>query len=134
MGDSPILSSARLDSGAEIVFKDSRDEACYASLVLGPMLYVDDLFRIAPSVASAHAGLKKMEQLAASKGVDYNPAKTSYIVVGGRKEKESIEKELEENPLKLYGKEIKQVKPEKYLSWHLHEEGLSASAHEIVMK
>merc|ERR1711954_533391 len=87
--DSPILSSAGLDSGAEIVFKDSRDEACYASLVLGPMLYVDDLFRIAPSVGSAHAGLKKMEQLAESKGLDYNLTKTSYIVIGNKKEKEN---------------------------------------------
>ena len=44
-----------------------------------------------------------MEQLAETKILDFNLTKTNYIVFGNKKKKEKIEKELESNPLKVYG-------------------------------
>ena len=108
--DSPPLRS---------IFRDSDEEASYASLTLGPLLFVDDLFRIAENIEAARAGMIKMEQLAESKILDYNLTKTNYIVFGNKKKKEKIEKELESNPLKLYGSQINQSKCEKYLGWYI---------------
>ena len=113
---------------------DSDDEVSYDSLTLSPLLFIDDLFRRTENVEAAHAGMIKMEQLAESKILDYNLTKTNYIVFGNKKKKEKIEKELESNPLKLYGSQINQSKCEKYLGWYISEESLSDCSFRTVMK
>ena len=59
-----MISSVSLDYDVNEFFKDSADEISYFSVRLQPLLYQDDIARVAPSVKSAQAGNIKMEVIA----------------------------------------------------------------------
>ena len=127
-------SAVSLDNGVQEMFADSDDEVSYADLRLFPLLYMDDLFRMANSVTSAQKGLIKLEQVAEAKLIQYNMTKTCFIVFGNKKEKEKIEEDLDRNPLTLYGENVKRVDSEKYLGWTISGGGLSDCAYKTVFK
>ena len=123
--DSAFLSGVGLDNGVKEVFKDSRNEASYGTIPLNPMLYFDDISRLAKSLHDAQAGLIKLEQMAESKMLDYNRDKTCAIIIGEKKARKRLEKEIELHPLQLYGEDLKTKTCDKYLGWNLNGESIS---------
>ena len=71
-----IVSSVSLDYDVNKFFKNSVEETSYFSVRLQPLLYQDDVARIASTVKSAQSGNRKMEVIAETKLLDYNYEKS----------------------------------------------------------
>ena len=116
-----------LGEGIRDFFYDSCDEVVYAGLELGPLIFQDDVARLADSPASVQAANIRMEALSECKLLDYNLKKSAYMVVGKKAARDTIKDDLRCSPITLCGKEMPQVAEAKYLGDWISEGGLSAS-------
>ena len=87
----------------------------YGSLTLSPQSFQDDLLRLCKDSESAQYGLDRFENLANSKFLTYNLDKSMMTIVGSKKARERLEKELLENPPMLYGQPLQVVLQATYL-------------------
>ena len=127
-----LISSLNLAVPIERYFKNSEDEVSYGDIAMNPIIYQDDLSRVATSVASAQAGIDRIEECMETKMLDLHKDKSCFIVFGKGKCLENMNSELKKNPLTLYGKPMVRKCKEKYLGDFLHEGGLAASARATV--
>ena len=101
------ISAANIDYTVNMFFKTSIDELSYGGEQLQPLLFQDDISRLATSVWGAQSGNNKMESVMETKLLDFNLDKSCVIVMGSRLKKAEINEQLRENPLKLCGQEMK---------------------------
>ena len=127
-----LISSLNLDISVTTFFESSKYEVSYGGIQMNPMIYQDDLARVASSVTSAQAGIDKIEVCMETKLLDLHDEKSCFIVFGKGKALENLNEELVKNPLSLYGKPMIQKQKEKYLGDFLHGGGLAASARSTV--
>ena len=99
-----------------------------------PLLYQDDLFRLCLDPFSAQIGNTFMDNVMESKLLDFNLDKSCYIVIGSKEAKAEVRKELENNPLTLSGKLMKEVESEKYLGDYISAYGAADTAFQTVTK
>ena len=122
-----ILSSLNLDIGVTEAFSESSHEIYYGGKVrLNPLLYQDDSLRLASSATSAQYGNYVMEAVMKRKLLSIND-KSSFLLCGKAKQIRSIQEKIEENPLSIKGKSIKQKVKEKYLGDMISSLGTSSS-------
>ena len=129
-----IVSSVSLDYDVNKFFKNSVEETSYFSVRLQPLLYQDDVARIASTVKSAQSGNRKMEVIAETKLLDYNYEKSGFLIVGDKKAKKKIIDALEKSPLMFCEKKMKQENAIKYLGDWLSADGLADSVKVTVNK
>ena len=122
-----LISSINLDIPIRTFFKESVHEVKYGDIMMGPIIYQDDLARLASNVVDAQAGIDKVETCMETKMLDLHDEKSCFLVVGKGKVLKQVKNELQMSPLNLYGKPMKQKKQEKYLGDLLHCDGLAAS-------
>ena len=67
-----------------------------------------------------------------SKLLDLHSDKSCFLIIGNQSQRKIAHKELETNPIRLYGKPMKEKQKEKYLGDFIHNEGNSASAEATV--
>ena len=94
---------------------------------------MDDIFRMAETLASAQKANKLMEDLVGKKSLEFNMTKSNFMVIGNKKSRKSLMKQLSRNPLTLCGENMKEVKVTKYLGDFLAPT-LEASVHQTVLK
>ena len=124
-----LASAINLDNGVWDFFACSDDEMHYLGLKLGPLLFQDDVARLALNVTSAERGNDRMENVAETKLLNFNLEKSIF----GRKQRRlEIEKDLEVKPLLLGGKEMVKERCIKYLGDILNNEGLAASVESTI--
>ena len=121
------ISAASLGAGVMDMFKDSLDEVNFAGVKLGPLLYQDDVARLADSVASVQAGNTRMEAIAESKLLDFNLNKSCYMIIGNNSNCEAIKDEIKANPIMLCNQQMTCVSEAKYLGDWICEDGLEES-------
>ena len=129
-----ICSAVNLDNGVKDFFSTSEYEISYGDLALSPLLFQDDISRIAVSPFTAQMGNDKLEALAETKLLDFNMDKSCIIVIGNSKLRKKLEDDFESNPPLLYGQKMKQVAQEKYLGDQINCGGLAASVSATVHK
>ena len=95
------------------LFKSSKDEVSYSNLRLEPLLFQDDICRLATNFTDALAGNMKLESIAESKLLDFNVEKSSIVVMGPTAKKNDLLRELEETPLTLCNKAVYYFKTRK---------------------
>ena len=127
-----LISSINLDIPIRHFFHDSEHEVCYGSVDMSPIIYQDDLARLASSAISAQAGIDKIEACMETKMLDLHEDKSCYILFGKGKEMKVLKDDLQSAPLTLYGKPMVEKVQEKYLGDFLHCGGLSASVRATV--
>ena len=133
-GEGALISSLNLDSGVREYFSSSDCEVSYGPVQLAPILFKDDVARLALNIRSAQQGNIRMETMAETKLLDYNLEKSTFMILGNKKSKEKIENELSGTSLLLCGRSMVQVKEAKYLGDWLSCEGLSDSVTTTVNK
>ena len=129
-----IISAVNLDNGVKNFFSNSDDEMNYLGMKLGPLLFQDDVGRLANSISSVQSGNCRMEAMAESKLLDYNLSKSCFMVFSDTKKLADIEADLNLNPIILCGKPMERVKEAKYLGDWLNCLGLDASVQLTVNK
>ena len=122
-----MISSINLDIPIRTFFHESEHEVQYGDIEMGPIIYQDDLARLASSVVHAQAGIDKVEICMETKMLDLHDEKSCFLVVGKGKKLDIVKNELKASPLTLYGQPMKQKTQEKYLGDILHCDGLAAS-------
>ena len=70
--EGPVLSSVSIDNGTNVTFVQSEVEVMYKSLKLGPTIFMDDLARMAATLASAQYGNNLMQELIEQKCLEFN--------------------------------------------------------------
>ena len=97
------------------------------------MLYVDDITRASDNRDKAQYGNDKMEELLGPKSLQLNLTKSGYVVVGNKKARKELEKQLTTNPLTLCQEPMKEMKEMKFLGDYLRLD-LEESVHTTVIK
>ena len=129
-----LVSAVNLDNGVNDFFRDSEYEVSYGDVQLQPLLYQDDVARLADDVEAAQMGNDKMEAVAETKLLDYNLDKSCYIVIGGKIARELIEEKIDANPLTLCGVAMVKETEAKYLGDYISSYGLAHSVESTVNK
>ena len=101
-----IISSVSLDNGINDFFEESEEEVCYSNLRLQPLLYQDDVVRLAPSLESLQYGNDRIVAVAESKLLDFHTDKSCFTVFGKKKDRERIIAEHQSNPVQLCGQNM----------------------------
>ena len=127
-----LISSLNLDISVQTFFENSEYEVSYGGTQMNPIIYQDDLARVASNVTSAQAGINMIEVCMETKMLDLHDEKSCFLVFGKGKALENLNEELYKNPLSLYGKPMVQKQKEKYLGDFLHGGGLAASVRSTV--
>ena len=122
-----VVSAVNLDNGTRDFFRQSEHEISYAGLLLGPLLYQDDVARLATNPVSAQFGNDKMQALADTKLLDFNLSKSSYMLIGSKKSCNKFEAELVRNPITLGEQPMKRDTEAKYLGDWICQAGLELS-------
>ena len=117
-----LASALNLDSGLQSYFSKSNDEMKYGEIRLEYFAYQDDIAKPNKGVLEAQIANMKIQHLFDEKGLDAHPDKTSFLLLGSKKCKEKIEKDLERNPLTFGDFLVKRKKSEKYLGQMIHED------------
>ena len=129
-----LVSAVSLDAGVNEFFSDSEYEVSYGKVPLQPILFQDDVARLALDPESAQMGNDKMETLAETKLLNYNMDKSCYMVIGKLKARNEMQKQLQNCPLTLCGSNMKEEKSAKYLGDWLSCLGLADSVDVTVKK
>ena len=129
-----VISSVSLDKGVEDFFLDSEHEPGYAGLQLRPLLFQDDVSRLALDPTSLQAGNDKMEAMGETKLLDFNLSKSCYLPIGKSKNFIGHEEQLRSQPITLCGKSMPCVNEAKLLGDWLSHHGLSQSVATTVKK
>ena len=132
--DGAVLSAINLDQGVNDQFADSEREVWYGDVRLQPMLFQDDVERMATGQHEAQVGNNLMETMAELKLLTFHPDKSVYMVVGSEKNKSELLRKLEHKPLTLNNQLMKTATEYMYLGTSISESGVSESAHLSVLK
>ena len=84
-------------------------------IVISALTYMDDIGRLAESKEDSQYANNKLEEMVNRKGLEFNIDKSNFVIIGSKKEVKRLQKDLEDEPLKLCNENIKQVKLLKYL-------------------
>ena len=122
-----LVSQVNIDSGIERYFCGSGDEITYGCIRLQPMVFQDDVARMAEDIKAAQAGNHKLSYVMKEKQLKVHPDKTGFIAVGPREYQDKIAKETSDSPIMFGEIETKSKVFDKYLGDMIHCDGLSAS-------
>ena len=76
---------------------------------------MDDIFRLSTNKASAQFGNNVIEEVTGKKSLEINLDKSSYIVIGNKKARKKMRKDLEKSPLTLCKENMTEETVIKYL-------------------
>ena len=130
--DGAVLSALILDQGVDDKLADSVHEVWYGDVHLQPMLFQDDVERMATGQHEAQVWNNLMETMADLKLLTFHPDKYVYMVV--RSEKSKLLRKLDEKPLTPNGQLLKKAVDYMYLGTSISDSGVSESAHLSILK
>ena len=111
-GGGALVSSVNLDNDMEEFFAGSSSEVTYGEVRLQPLIFQDDVVRLACDMASARAGNKRLEGVVKLKQLDTDTDKTGLILFENW---EDMKKEIEKNPVMFNNFETKPKVMDKWL-------------------
>ena len=79
-----LISSINLDIPIRTFFKESLHEVKYGDIMMGPIIYQDDLARLAGNVVDAQAGIDKVEACMETKMLDLHDEKSCFLASKSR--------------------------------------------------
>jgi hypothetical protein len=123
-----LVSQAVLDDGIMEHFEPGgRDELNYGSVPMAPAMFQDDLIHLSGGTREARAASSKVAAVLAQRNLRLNEDKSVSMVIGSRKQKESIRAELEARPLMCGQVVMTLVEEDKWLGQQLSGGGLGQS-------
>ena len=79
-----LASQVNIDRGIDRYFCGSKDEVSFGTVRLQPMVFQDDVARLAWDIKSAQAGNLKLSYVMREKQLKVHPDKTGYIAIGSK--------------------------------------------------
>ena len=131
--EAAILSSVSISKGTDVTFAQSDCEVQLHGYMLAPFRYMDNILRGGETIASAQHANNLMEDLFERKSLSFNLKKSQFVLIGSKKSRKKLRKELEDTPLKLCNKDMVETDALKYLGDYLLS-NLEDSVHVTVLK
>ena len=91
------------------------------------MLFQDDSLRLTTTVEGARDGCRRFESIMDSKALDVNIDKSTYLLVGKKRNIERIRSELKKDPLTYKDSIVKEKTTEKWLGSMINASGVKES-------
>ena len=123
-GGGALVSQANLDKGMTEMFTGSEDEIGYGSVRMIPLMFQDDVMRVAEGVNAARAGNIKVASTMQSKQLRLNQDKTSFIIFGKKKQKDAARQEVHQSPIMCGDFITREKYCDKWLGDMFHGDGL----------
>ena len=121
MASTGLISAINLDKGLQKHFNNATDVNYYGSVRLQPLAYQDDVGSLCKNISSTRSQAIKMVKVIKEKNLEAHPVKTAVTVLGSKKFRKAIEKELKVNPIDFDKFGAKMKTNEKYLGQVLEE-------------
>ena len=131
--DGAVLSSNNSGKGINEEFNEPMKEIEYEKLVLGPIIFMDDIFRMAGNRDNAQYANNKMEDFVEKKLLKLNFLKSGFLIVGNKKDRRKLNQQIEDKPLELCGQKMLEVKVIKFLGDYIAANN-QESVHQTVLK
>ena len=122
-----LASQVNIDRGINRYFCGSADEVQYGTIRFQPLVFQDDVARMASAIRTAQAGNFKLSFVMKEKQLKVHPDKTGFITIGNKDFQERMARETKENPVMFGDITVKCKIVDKYLGDMIHQDGLSAS-------
>ena len=122
-----MVCSMSLSKSTEKGFDGSKHEVKYGTVQLAPMLFQDDSLRLTTTVEGARDGCRRFESIMDSKALDVNIDKSTYLLVGKKRNIERIRSELKKDPLTYKDSIVKEKTTEKWLGSMINASGVKES-------
>ena len=114
------------------VFRDSNIKV--GDLPIDPLMFVDDATKISDNTESARQGGTIFTRALDELGLHAHPEKSAQVIIGSKKFKERVRKELAEKPVKIQGWELKESECETYLGVEISTDGIRDSITKSIEK
>ena len=126
-------SQAVLDNGVSEYFPPGGgDELNYGTTAMAPLLFQDDLIHSTGGIRAARLANVRIDKVVKKLNLNLHEDKTSCILLGSKKQKNSMKKELQIQPLFCGQIEVKIEDEIKWLGQILSSDGLAGSVAETV--
>jgi hypothetical protein len=123
-----LISQAVLDDAVQEHFKPGGEgELSYGRVDLAPLLFQDDIIHGVAGLTEAREANRKMNTLVKERALGLNSKKSVMIVIGSKRQKEEVSKQLKEMPMKCGQIETKETDSDKWLGQYMSAGGLSDS-------
>ena len=123
-----LVSQAVLDEGVMEHFTPGEEEEVqYGGTPMAPMMFMDDLIHGSKGTKEARRASSKVNLIMKARALQLNEEKSTYMVMGNKRQREQIRKELEAEPMVCGGFVMKERSTEKWLGQQLSEMGLAES-------
>ena len=122
-----LVSQVNIDRGVDRYFCGSKDEVSYGTVRLQPLIFQDDVARLAGDFKSAQAGNLKLSFVMREKQLKVHPDKTGFIAIGSKEYQARVLEEANDSPIMFGDIVTKPKKCDKYLGDWIHMDGLAAS-------
>ena len=126
-------SQAVLDNGVSEYFPPGgEDELNYGTIAMAPLLFQDDLIYSTGGIRAARMANVRIDRVVKKLNLNLHEDKTSCILLGSKKQQDSMKRELQAEPL-LCGQVLVKVEDKiKWLGQILSSSGLAGSVAETV--
>ena len=121
-----LISSLNIGSAIADKFQ-GESTANIGLLELICLILQDDIMKMSNTVEQARNGSQKIDELLKQKLLSLNYDKSKYILLGNRKAKNRMKKELSKHPMKMGEETLENSIMEKYLGDIIHEKGCEES-------
>ena len=105
------------------------EEVIYGEVRLQPLMFQDDVVRLAMNVSAARAGNERIMNVVKLKQLEMHPDKTGVIIFGDKK---SVAREIEQEPIRFNDFVTKPKVMDKWLGEMFHLDGLGSSVNATV--
>ena len=122
-----LISGANLDQGVMDYFSESDCEVWYEDTRIQPLIFQDDVARLATDIESARKGNQLLSTMINTKFLEMHEEKSGFLLFGDLKQTKDMETEMSKSPLTFGDFITKREIKEKYLGDQIHEEGLQKS-------
>ena len=132
-GGAALVSQLNLDKGVDEMFRGSRDEINYGTVRIQPLIFQDDVLRLADCLSSVKAGNMKIGNIMNQKKLKLNEDKTGFIMMGNEIEKKRTRVIIERSPIVCGNFRVGEKFQDKYLGDVFHQGCFAASVLATIM-
>ena len=126
-------SQAVLDNGVSEYFPPgSGDEVNYGTIAMAPLLFQDDIIHSTGGISAARKATVRIDKVVKKLNLKLHEDKTSCILLGSKKQQDSMKRELQVEPLFCGQIKVKVEDKIKWLGQILSSSGLAGSVAETV--
>ena len=123
-----LVSQAVLDEGmSEQFLPGGEGELEYGEVPLAPFIFQDDVIHGVGGLEEAREANRRVARVMGERCLSLNQGKTVCIILGSKKQKEEVRKEMRRNPLMCGDFETREVEADKWLGQQVSGGGLAAS-------